>query len=100
MTWRPIKEAQGVQDTVFDLWVISDGAPCGRRVTDCSPSTGGKDAWVDQDGKWVNGMYYTDDEGDECFAPGNNPRPEERVVCVLRRSFVTHFMSRPAPPTE
>jgi hypothetical protein len=94
--WQPIETAPPYPTRV-DLWAVSTTNPAGRRRPNCIRAYSQHDAWIDEDGKYVNGLHYVDDEGDTCFAPGSDPKPAE-VRHIRSRIVVTHWMPLPAAP--
>ena len=90
--WQPIETAPRNGDRI-DVWLVNYKTGAGRRITNAVRSySGGKypDVWIGEDGRYLNGSYYYDSEGDRCFAEGEIR--EKADQCYV----ITHWM--PIPP--
>jgi hypothetical protein len=90
--WQPIETAPKVRGygTLIDIWIVDRRSGRGYRVPDAHYAPcDGREAWADNDGKWVTGKRYYDDEGDDCLDPAGTDE-QSRVA--------THWMSLPDPP--
>lgn len=93
-SWQPIATAPRIPDKPIDLWVVLNKR-CARdaikphREADARSSGSGK-YWITKDGKYIEGRWYYDDEGDECFDLDH--RGSDATV-------VTHWMPLPEPPS-
>ncbi len=93
--WQPIETApkpskSEAWEYLVDIWIYRPKHKTGYRIPDARYDIN-NDAWIDQDGKWVTGRHFRDEEGDNCFDPSD--KGDEAKIA-------THWRPRPDPPSE